>query len=182
MSGEFPTITPYVIQLTSPPTSTGSAVLHLYADGPNAQSSDFSDDRTSTGAPSYFFLDIEGLNKSDETAVGANKSTYTDSFFAKIPTVVANPSHVDAFIEYNDHSAQENIARYSPPIGKLDRLRLRTRLHSQQGNQGFMYWTSDGEVAAAGNRTVNFSLCLEIEYIDNNFDQFSTTETRIHNA
>lgn len=183
MSAEFPTVTPYVSQVTSPPQITSSAVLHVYADGPNAPSSDFSGDAGPTSPPSYFFLDIEGLNKSDETAVGANKSTYTDSFFAKIPTMVANPSHIDAFIEYNDHSGMENIARYSPPIGKLDRLRIRTRLHSQQGNQGFMYWTNTGSYAGDEGTTISdYTIALEIEYIDNNFDQFSTTETRIHNA
>ena len=183
MSAEFPTVTPYVIQEVSPPLSTGSGVLHSYSVGPNAPSTDFLGDLNPTSPPSYFYLDIEGLNKSDETAVGANKSTYTDSFFAKIPTVVSNPSNIDAFIEYNDHSAQENIARYSPPIGKLDRLRLRTRLHSQQGNQGFMYWTNNGQYAGRENVSIlDYTLVLEIEYIDNTFDQFSTTETRIHNA
>lgn len=182
MSAEFPTITPYVIQAVSPPATSGSGVLHLYADGPNAPSTDFSGDTGPTSPPYYFYLDIEGLNKSDETAVGANKSTYTDSFYAKIPAVAVNTSNVDVFIEYNDHSAQENIARYSPPIGKLDRLRIRTRLHSQQGNQGFMYWTSNGSYAGdTGASILDYSLSLEIEYIDNNFDQYSTTETRIHN-
>jgi len=145
--------------------------------------SDFSGDTGPTSPPSYFFLDVEGLNKSDETAVGANKSTYTDSFFAKIPTLVANSSNIDAFIEYNDHSGMENISRYSPPVGKLDRLRIRTRLHSQQGNQGFMYWTNTGSYAGdEGTSILDYTLALEIEYIDNSFDQFSSTETRIHNA
>lgn len=182
MSAEFPTVTPYVIQEVSPPRSTGSGVLHSYAIGPNAPSTDFSGDTGPTLPPSYFFLDIEGLNKSDETAVGANRSTFSDSFFAKIPTMVANPSNIDAFIEYNDHSGMENISRYSPPIGKLDRLRLRTRLHSQQGNQGFMYWTNTGSYAGdEGTTILDYTLALEIEYIDNTFDQYSTTETRIHN-
>jgi hypothetical protein len=143
----------------------------------------FANDVVPTLPPSYFYLDIEGLNKSDETAVGANKSTYTDSFFAKIPAIVENSSTIGTFIEYNDHSAQENIARYSPPIGKLDRLRIRTRLHSQQGNQGFIYWTNTGSYAGQeGVSILDYTIALEIEYIDNNFDQYSSTETRIHNA
>ena len=163
MSGEFP-------QLSS--QGAGNIVLHPYSAGPNAPSSTFSGDTGPASTPFYFLMDLEGLNKSDETAVGANKSTFTDSFFAKIPAVVSG-----SFIEYNDHSAQENIARYSPPIGKLDRLRIRTRLHSQQGNQGFAYWTTDGAYDSA---VVDYTLSLEIEYIDNTFDQYSTTETRIH--
>lgn len=183
MSAEFPTVaTPIVLQTASPPLTTGSALLHPYAVGPNAPSTDFSGDTGPAFPPYCFYLDIEGLNKGDETAVGANRSTYTDSFFAKIPTVVANSSDVDAFIEYNDHSGMENIARYSPPIGKLDRLRLRTRLHSQQGNQGFIYWTNGPYAGDEGSTILNYTLAIEIEYIDNTFDQYSSTETRIHNA
>lgn len=183
MSAEFPTVTPYVIQSVSPRFSSGTALTHLYSNGPNVPSSVFANDVVPTLPPSYFYLDIEGLNKSDETAVGANKSTYTDSFFAKIPAIVENSSTIGTFIEYNDHSAQENIARYSPPIGKLDRLRIRTRLHSQQGNQGFIYWTNTGSYAGQeGVSILDYTIALEIEYIDNNFDQYSSTETRIHNA
>lgn len=170
MSGEFP-------QLVS--QGDAAIIAHPYSDGPNAPSTDFSNDAVPTIGPYYFMIDIEGLNKSDETAVGANRSTYTDGFFAKIPAITT----ASGFIEYNDHSCQENIARYSPPIGKLDRLRLRTRLHSQQGNQGFAYWTDSGSPYGVGETTVlDYTICLEIEYIDNTFDQFSTTETRIHNA
>uniref|UniRef100_A0A6C0CFE0 Uncharacterized protein n=1 Tax=viral metagenome TaxID=1070528 RepID=A0A6C0CFE0_9ZZZZ len=169
MSGEFP---PLASQ------GQGAILTHPYATGPNAPSTDFSGDTGEISPlPFYFLVDIEGLNKSDETAVGANKSTYTDSFFAKIPALVTS----GGFIEYNDHSAQENIARYSPPIGKLDRLRIRTRLHSQQGNQGFIYWTANGSQYVPDESTiVDYTLALEIEYIDNTFDQYSTTETRIH--
>jgi hypothetical protein len=133
----------------------------------------------------YFLIDIEGLNKSDECAVDASKSTFNDGFFAKIPATSTNGGN---FIEYNDHSAQDNIARYTPPIGKLDRLHIRTRLHSQQGNQGFIYWTTDGAFPTnpANNPTplnnekgAEFSLSFEIEYLDNVFDDFSSIETRI---
>ena len=89
-------------------------------------------------------------------------------------------SSVAGFIEYNDHSGQENVARYSPAIGKLDRLHIKTRLHSQQGNQGFIYWTTDGAVASGINQKgAEFSLSFEIEYLDNVFDDFSSLETRI---
>jgi len=116
----------------------------------------------------YFLIDIEGLNKMDETRIGADRSSFVDSTFAKIPV----PS-TTGFIEYNDHSAQDNIARYTPPIENLDRLHIRTRLHSQQGNAGFLYWYSGSYQS--------FSMTLEIEYIDNVFDSFSSFETRINN-
>jgi hypothetical protein len=126
---------------------------------------------TSASPVQYFLIDIEGLNKMDETRIGADRSSFIDGTFAKIPV-----STLTEPIEYNDHSAQDNISRYSPPIENLDRLHIRTRLHSQQGNQGFMYWyDSDNSVYET------FSLTLEIEYMDNVFDSFSSFESRINN-
>lgn len=133
----------------------------------------------------YFLIDIEGLNKTDECSLDGKRSTFSDGFFAKIPATQTNGGN---FIEYNDHSAQDNVARYSPAIGKLDRLHIRTRLHSQQGNQGFIYWTNDGlfptnpintPVPPDNQKGADFSLSFEIEYLDNVFDDFSSIETRI---
>lgn len=176
MSAEFPSLYPLVIQNTSPAIQSAGAVIHSYINGPNVVSSVWSNDTTVSMTNTFYFLvDVEGLNYSDETAVGANKSTFTDSFMAKIPAIFNG-----SFIEYNDHSAQENITRFTPALGTLDRLHIRVRTHAQQGKAGFLYWTSDGAAAAAGNRTVNFSLSLEIEMLDNGFDDFSSLETRIH--
>jgi len=166
MSGEFP---PLFINNSSP-----GALRHPYSVGPNTSTTTYSADTAVPSTIYYFFLDVEGLNYSDETTVAANKSTHTDCFLAKIPATLNG-----SFIEYNDHAAQENITRFSPAIGTLDRLHIRVRTHAQQGNPGFMYWTSDGAFAASGNRTVNFSLCFEIEMLDNTFDDFSSFETRI---
>jgi hypothetical protein len=127
-------------------------------------------------------MEIEGLNKSDETTVGAQRSTYPDSFFAKIPVNLSQKTASGYYIDYNDHTEEENIAKYSPPIGKLDRLHVVTRLHSQQGKQGFIYWTSDGLKADGTNQIAlasNYSLTFEIEMLDNNFDDFSSFETRV---
>jgi hypothetical protein len=169
MSGEFP----HTVKVTN---IDGVANLHSYADGPNTSTSDYTNDITvnqTTNSLYYFLIEIEGLNYSDETTVGGNKSTFTDSFLAKIPAF-----GLESFIQYNDKSEQENITRFTPALGTLDRLHIRVRAHSQQGKQGFLYWTSAGK-ATAINRTVNFSLCLEIEMLDNGFDDFSSFETRI---
>jgi len=180
ISAEFPFLTPQT-------NYTGGALLHSYANGQNAptNAAGFTSDSTITPPyPYYFIIEMDGLNKSDETAVGGNKSTFVDSYFAKIP-ILGNTAYDSAlaFIEYNDHSGGENIARYNPPIGKLDRLRIRTRLHSQQGHKGFIYWTSNNSyVNPSTNNTLNFTMSLEIEYMDNGFDEFSSLETRIHNA
>jgi hypothetical protein len=157
------------------------ALSHDYRKGQNNLSAIWDNDLQITSSNNIFsfLIDIEGLNKSDECAVGGNRSAFPDGYFAKIPVSESNSGD---FIEYNDHSAQDNIARYTPPIGKLDRMRIRTRLHSQQGNSGFIYWTTDGKYAGetAGNQKgAEFSLSFEIEYLDNVFDDFSSLETRI---
>lgn len=164
MAGEFPQVS----NLLQHSYSSGTSVIGNYS----SDSVLLQDD-----TPLYFVVDIEGMNKTDETTVGGNRSTYPDSFFAKIPAIQTTSP-----IEYNDHSAQENIARYTPALGKLDRLRIRTRLHSQQGNQGFVYWTSDGNAPDGTNEknvSAQYSLTFEIEYLDNVFDDFSSFETRI---
>jgi len=184
MSAEFPTLE--------------SARTHSYSSGINAPTATYTGDTaiviTDNAMPNYFLVDIEGLNKGDETAVAGNKSQYPDSFFAKIANTTYSKAVLTSstlalgrttnFIEYNDHSGQENKAYFNPPIGKLDRLRIRTRLHSQQGSQGFIYWTSDQAVATAagaGTNTniANYCLTFEIEYLDNGFDQFSSLSTRL---
>jgi hypothetical protein len=116
------------------------------------------------GTSLYFLVDIEGLNKTDECSVGADRSGYPDGTFAKIPFGQQVTDH----IFYNDHSAQENIAQYRPAIGKLDRMHIRTRLHNQKSSSDYVYWT-----------TGEYSLTFEIDYLDNVFDDFSQFETRI---
>jgi len=178
MAGEFP---PLVSQ-----SSGAGAIQHPYSYSTNYSSTynNSGDTQITASTNAYYFLiDIEGLNKSDESVVGSSKSSFPDGFFAKIPALTTGYGTVN-FIEYNDHSGQDNIARYSPPMGKLDRLHIRTRLHSQQGNQGFIYWTTGGSSATSGGggstqKGAEFSLTLELEYLDNTFDDFSGFESRI---
>jgi len=178
MAAEFPVL----VKASS--GSTVGAVTHSYLNSTNYSSTySGTNDVAVTLANNryYFLIDIEGLNKSDETTVAANRSTFPDGTFAKIPVTYSNSGN---FIEYNDHSGQDNVAKYTPPIGKLDRLHIRTRLHSQQGNQGFLYWTTDGAAATSSstNQTgAEFSLTFEIEMIDNVFDDFSGFESRLGN-
>jgi hypothetical protein len=116
-----------------------------------------------TGIPYYFLIDIEGLNKTDECSLGADRSGFPDSYFAKSP--LGADTTLKVF--YNDHSAQENIAHYAPAIGKLDRMHIRTRFHNQKSTSGYIYWSSQ------------YSLTFEIEMLDNVFDDFSQFETRV---
>ena len=156
------------------------ALTHPYAYGQNISAATYTlatgkDEKVTSSAYS-FLIDIEGLNKTDECAVGARSSAYPDGYFAKIP-VYANSFGV---INYSDKAQQDNVSNFYPAIGKLDRLHIRTRLHAQQGNQGFLYWTTDGGVASGSNQTgADFSLSFEVEYLENSFDEFSQFETRI---
>ena len=174
VAAEFP---PTVITSGSP-----GAIVHKITDGPNVSGSKWTNDITLVSQyPNtyYFILDVEGLNKVDETTVGSLKSTFSDSFYAKIPALTTTYG-AQSFIEYNDHSGQENIARFSPAINKLDRLHIRTRIHSQQDRGAFIYWTTDGGVATTSNvKGAEFNLTLEIEMLDNVFDDFSSLETHL---
>jgi hypothetical protein len=74
--------------------------------------------------------------------------------------VTSNPT-----LYFNDSSADEQITRYNPPIGSLDRLHITLRRH-----------TSTAPITlGAGENTFTF----EIEYIDNVFDDVSAFETRL---
>jgi hypothetical protein len=124
----------------------------------------FTGSGSSIGTPLYFIIDIEGMNKTDECSLGADRSGYPDGMFAKI--AVNQQTNTDP-IFYNDHSSQENIAEYRPAIGKLDRMHIRTRTHSQKATGDYVYWNGE------------YSLTFEIEYLDNSFDDFSQFESRI---
>ena len=114
----------------------------------------------------YFFLEMEGLNKSDETVVGADRSTLIDSVFAKFQVKDGYTGN----IMYNESSDIHTNFHYHPPIGKLDRLHLRTRLHTQQkgsATYGTLNWSG------------NYSLTMEIVTLETAFDDYSSIETRI---
>jgi len=162
---------------------TPGALIHTYSTTGmtgNSSTTNFSTDTTIQIPPYYFLIAIEGLNKVDETSVSANRSSYIDSFFAKIPNT-AQTYDGATFINYNDHSALENIATYSPPIENLDRLRITVRTHSQQDKGAFIYWTTDGGLPTNINTggTAEFNLTLEVEYLENGFTDFSSFETRL---
>lgn len=175
------TITPIANQSTSPPS--GIARVHNYSDGQNIATAKWTDDTSVGGIVNYFLIDIEGLNKCDELSVSAQRSTFVDSYFARIPfeTVTSSGFANKVIINYNDHTQEENISRYSPPISKLDRMHIVMRTHNQQDKSGFIYWTTDSAVAGALNRGSHYSLVLELEMLENGFDEFSSFETRIHN-
>lgn len=143
------------------------------------QSSGFADD--------YVLLSVEGLNKIDETATGAQRSGLVDNAFAKI----SNPNMADPAsstqktytIFYNDKVDEENITQYTPPIGRLDRFHITLRYHpstvvptvttnAPQTNPNFAPITFG---------TAENTFTFEIEYLENGFNQYSTFETFVPN-
>lgn len=175
------TFTPIADQATSPPG--GIARSHSYSSGQNIATAIWSSDGTVGGVVNYFLIDIEGLNKCDELSISAQRSTFVDSYFARIPIEEVNSAGYSnkLIINYNDHTHEENICKYSPPISKLDRMHIVMRTHSQQDKSGFIYWTTDSAAASASNRGADYSLVFEIEMLDNGFDDFSSFESRINN-
>lgn len=175
------TFTPRVSGSNSPPPPfTTAPILHSYSKGNNIPTATWSSDTVSTNAVNYILLDIEGLNKCDETTIGAQRSTLVDSYFARIPCQSDTNLNSNSLLYYTDNSQEENVSYYTPPIGKLDRLHIVTRLHEQQGdNKGFIYWTTDANAASTNNRAANYSLVFEVTMLDNSFDNFSSFETRI---
>ncbi len=133
----------------------------------------------------YVLLSIEGLNKIDETAYGANRAGFVDNSFARIanPNITGQtltPASNTYTIFYNDNVDEENIVRYTPALGTLDRMHITLKYHA-------------GNVASAGNgdvtgRVLNApitfgtsenSFTFEIETLDNGFNDFSSFQTRL---
>ena len=185
ISGEFP---PLAI---SSGVSTAGALKHNYSNGQNIRTSTYSNDTILGEYYYYFMIDIEGFNGLDENAVGSTLSAYPDGSFAHIPIVSEIQASGAYYVTYSNKSGPDNHVKLDPPA-TVDRFRIRTRTHDQQGGNGFIYWTRNGTSAngqpasnkvdaATSNVDINFTLLLEIEYMENGFDEFSTFETRVGN-
>ena len=107
------------------------------------------------------FMEIVKFNKIDESAPDDRRDGIINGSFAKIPMRVG-PGGVlylidDAYKPINRHV-------YSPPISKTNTLQVRFRFH-------------DGRTLNVNN--VEHSFTLELELIDNNFDEYSTIESAL---
>lgn len=107
----------------------------------------------------YILMDIQGLNKIDETGLDNRLAGRIDGAFAKVP--LTNNTGEYMFFQDTSGPSPLNHRVYSPPISKLDRITVRWRRH-------------DG-------RTIDFnggehSFTLELELLDNNFDEYSSLE------
>ena len=133
----------------------------------------------------YVLVSIEGLNKTDETATGAQRSGLVDNAFTRISNPnMADPASVTQntyTIYYNDKVDQESIVRYTPPIGRLDRMHVTLRYHpstvvpTATSNNP----TTNPNFAPITFGTSENSFTFELEMLDNGFTDFSSFETRL---
>ena len=134
-------------------------------------------------ADNYVLLSIEGLNKIDETAYGANKAGFIDNTFARIsnPNITSGTTNNTYTIFYNDNVDEENIVRYTPALGTLDRFHITLKYHA-----GAAATSVPGDVTGRVlNTPITFgasenSFTFEVETLDNGFTEFSSFETRLN--
>lgn len=132
----------------------------------------------------YVLLSLEGLDKMDETAFGANRSGFVDNTFAKIsnPNFTKSGTGADLTIFYNDNLDMKNITYYRPPISTLDRFHITLKYHSGVAASASALGDVTGRVL---NAPITFgtsenSFLFEIEYLDNGFTDFSSFQTRLN--
>ena len=132
----------------------------------------------------YVLLSLEGFDKTDETAYGANRSGFVDNLFAKIPNpnFTKSATGVDLTIFYNDNVGEQNVTYYRPPISTLDRFHVTLKYHSGVAVSASALGDVTGRVLNApitfGTSENSFS--FEVEYLDNGFTDFSSFQTRLN--
>lgn len=131
----------------------------------------------------YVLMGIEGLNKMDETATGAQRSGLVDNAFARIsnPNMTTLATNATYTIFYNDKVDEENVTHYTPPIGRLDRFHITLRYHPSTvvPTAGTNAPQTNPNFAPITFGTANHSFTFEIEYLDNVFEDVSSFETRL---
>lgn len=126
----------------------------------------------------YLLLSIEGLNKLDETAYGANRAGFVDNAFARIanPNITSGTTNNTYTIFYNDNVDEENIVRYTPAIGTLDRLHITLKYHAGAASSVSAPGDVTGRVL---NAPITFgtsenSFTFEVEMLETGFTDFSS--------
>jgi hypothetical protein len=130
----------------------------------------------------YVMLAIEGLNKIDETALAANRAGFVDNSFARIVNSAAatDISGNNLTIVYTDKTSEENIVRFTPALGTLDRLHITLKYHV-----GMAASAGNGDITGRVlNAPITFgtsenSFTFEIETLDNGFTDMSSFQTRL---
>lgn len=108
----------------------------------------------------YILMELEFINKMDETPLENQRSGAIDSVYAKIP-LDANSFNYVFFSTNNSYDVRSVM---TPPLNKLQTLHVKFRHH-------------DGTLINFNN--VEHSFTLELELLDTNFDEWSSLETSI---
>lgn len=106
----------------------------------------------------YILMEIANLNKNDESAIDNRRNGTIDGSFAKIP-LDGNSGDYVFLTDTGTYPLNRHV--YQPPVGKLNTLQIKFRYH-------------DGRVIDFNG--VEHSFTLELELLDNNFDEFSSVE------
>jgi len=106
----------------------------------------------------YILMEIANLNKNDESSLDNRRSGTIDGSFAKIP-VDGNSGDYVFLTDTGSNPLNRHV--YQPPVGKLNTLQIKFRYH-------------DGRVVDFNGTEHSFT--LELELLDNNFDEFSSVE------
>ena len=103
-------------------------------------------------------MEIANLNKNDETSLDDRRNGTIDGSFAKIP-IDGNSGDYIFIQDTGTYPLNRHV--YQPPVGKLNTLQIKFRFH-------------DGRVVNFNG--VEHTFTLELELLDNNFDEFSSVE------
>jgi len=127
---------------------------HTSSGGSNTLVSDFI---VQLNADNYIVMELDLINKEDETAIDGRLSGRVDGCFAKIP-LSGNSGDIIFFREW---CCPMNKSILNPPIGRLRSLSIKFRHH-------------DGRLVQFNN--VDHSFTLEFELLDTNFDEYSSLD------
>lgn len=106
----------------------------------------------------YIIMELEYMNKQDETLIDGRLSGRVDGCFAKIP-IMTCPCEPIFYREWGCCYMNESIM--SPPISQLSQITVKWRFH-------------DGRPIDFNNADHSFS--LEIITLENNFDEYSSLD------
>lgn len=106
----------------------------------------------------YILMEVDFINKEDETAIDNRMSGRVDGAFAKIPV---QPSASGNIIYFREWCCPMNKSVMYPPMSQLRTLNIKFRFH-------------DGTLVNFNN--ADHSLTLEFELLESNFDEYSSLE------
>ena len=102
-------------------------------------------------------------------------TTFTVLNASSSSTSTGGKVFIPGTLYYNNHTYDDQVVEYSPPIGRLQRLHITLRRHMPLSSIGTTTPLGAPIVFGASQNSFTF----EIEYLDNGFDDFSSISTRL---